>query len=225
VARLVQSKYPARALIVVAAGMKSRLPGSSRQRSGSELAALLVLRRLLSPRVADLRACNGSVVLSETGPSVAAVTSDPLTWEELELPVLRWVLESRQDQLELASDRSCSEIADHLSDLEIDDAMMRLERHGLIAGSRHEGSGTTWWMQLRPTAAGLRVLGEWPPVEAATINIALAHILRALSAELSDKDQATAARRAGSALSKMSGEIVLDVVKGEVRRLGGEGAP
>jgi hypothetical protein len=87
---------------------------------------------------------------------------------------------ARVDPLELSSERASSEVAGHLSHMQVDDALMRLERHGLIAGSRHEGSGTTWWMQLRPTADGLRVLGEWPPVEAATINVALAQILRAL---------------------------------------------
>jgi hypothetical protein len=171
------------------------------------------------------QSCNLPSAPSESSPSVAVMASGPLTWEELELPVLRWVLESRQDQLELSSDRASSEVASDLSDPEVDDALMRLERHGLVAGSRHEGSGTTWWTQLRPTADGLRVLGEWPPAEAATVNVALAQILRALAAELPDKEAATAARRGASALSKMSGEVVLDVVKGELRRLGGEAAP
>jgi hypothetical protein len=150
------------------------------------------------------------------------MASGSLTWEELELPVLRWLLESRQDQLELFWDRTSSEVTDALSDRQVDDALMRLKRHGLIAGGRHEASGTSFWTQLRPTADGLRVLGEWPPVEAATVNVALAQILRTLAAELPDEERATAARRAGSALSKMSGEVVLDVVKGELRRLGGE---
>jgi hypothetical protein len=69
-----------------------------------------------------------------------------------------------------------------------------------------------WWRNVRPTADGLRVLGEWPPAEAATVNVTLARILRALAGDL-DEEDATAARRAGSALWKMSADIVLDAIK------------
>jgi hypothetical protein len=150
------------------------------------------------------------------------MASSPLSWEELEGPVLRWVLESRQDQLQLFWDRTPSEVTDALSDRQVDDALVRLERHGLIAGTRHEASGTSFWVGLRPTADGLRVLAEWPPVEAATMNVALARILRALADELPDEEQVTATRRAGRAVSRMSGEIVRDIATSEMRRLGGE---
>jgi hypothetical protein len=53
------------------------------------------------------------------------------------------------------------------------------------------------------------------------VNVTLARVLRALAGEL-DGEDATAARRAGSALSKMSGEVVLDVVKDRLQDLGGD---
>jgi hypothetical protein len=150
-----------------------------------------------------------------------AVT-EPLTWEQLELPVLRWVVASGQDQLDLQRGESSSVLAPALTDDQVDDALLRLKRHGMISGEPGEGSGTSWWTGLRPRPDGLRVLGEWPPVEAATLNVALARALRQLAGELPDQTEATAVRRAGGALSKMSGEVVLDVVKVEAKRLGAE---
>jgi DNA-binding PadR family transcriptional regulator len=102
---------------------------------------------------------------------------------------------------------------------QLDEALRRLKQHGLIAGERGETIGFAFWMQLRVTADGLRVLGEWPPAEGGAINDALALVLRHLAPELPE-DDATAARRAGSALAKMSAATVLDVVKDQAQRLG-----
>lgn len=63
--------------------------------------------------------------------------------------------------------------------------------------------------------------GEWPPVDGAALNDALALMLRRLAEDLPD-NEATATRRAGSALGKMTAETVWDTVKGEARRAGGE---
>lgn len=135
------------------------------------------------------------------------------TWETLELPVLEWVHASEWAQtgeLEHLSEKR-STLLPQFTDRELDDALRRLRDHGLIDGQRAEAL-VVWWTNVRPTADGLRVLGEWPPVEAATVNVTLARVLRALAGGLDDED-ATAARRAGSALSKMSGDVVLDAIK------------
>jgi hypothetical protein len=62
-------------------------------------------------------------------------------------------------------------------------------------------------------------VGEWPPADAATINVALARILRALASsdELSEPEQ-SAARRAAGTIARTSGDVVLDVVKDEMTR-------
>lgn len=147
---------------------------------------------------------------------------DAMHWEELELPVLRWVLEAGEDQLDLTHGSLTTPLAPALTDDQVHDALSRLRGHRLISGEAHEGSGATWWMKLDMRPDGLRVLGEWPPAEAAALNAALARVLRELGAGLSDEQDATAARRAGSAVSKMSGDVVLDIVKTEARRLGQE---
>jgi len=145
-----------------------------------------------------------------------------LPWEELELPVLEWVFGLGHDDgamLERSGD--AGRTVDGLTDAQVDDALRRLIGAGLIAGRRQETSDLFYWTGLRPAADGLRVLGEWPPREEAAVNAALEQVLRRLAEDLPDDDR-SAARRAGSAVSKMSDQTVLDTVKGELRRLGTE---
>lgn len=148
-----------------------------------------------------------------------------MAWEDLDLPALRWVHAAPPEEAggvstgDLHSGDSPAEVLPELMESQLDEALRRLKQHGLIAGERGETIGFAFWMQLRVTADGLRVLGEWPPAEGAAINDALALVLRHLAPELPE-DDATAARRAGSALAKMSAATVLDVVKDQAQRLG-----
>jgi len=142
------------------------------------------------------------------------------TWDELELPVLQWVHEQTWAQPgelhHLGDDGSVA--LPQFSEAQVDEALLRLLEYGLIAGKRDEAL-VVWWSNVRPTANGLRVLAEWPPVEAAAINDTLARILRAIAGDLND-DDATATRRAGSALSKMSSGVVMDIVTDRLKALG-----
>jgi hypothetical protein len=117
------------------------------------------------------------------------------------------------------------EAPDELPELrgeELDGALRRLEEHGLItAGDRREAIGYFLWSRLRPTADGWRVLGEWPPSAKADMGIALVHVLRAL-AEQSEEGEAKPLRRAAGAAGRLAGNVVFDVAKGEIRRVGGE---
>jgi hypothetical protein len=144
------------------------------------------------------------------------------TWEQLELPTLLWVLRHGDEgtgPLPHKSDEPFEAVPE-LSKSQVAEAIARLEEHGLVAGSSSPTMGHARWSALRPTADGLRVLGEWPPADPATVNIALAHVLRAVagSEELPEADETTA-RRAAEAIESFSGEVVLDVVKAEVAKL------
>ena len=135
--------------------------------------------------------------------------------------MLQWVHESAWAQpgkLQHLEPGQRSEVLPQFTDAELDDALRRLSDHGLIEGQRTEAL-VVWWTNVRPTADGLRVLAEWPPLEAATINVTLARVLRALAGSL-DEEEATAAKRAGAAVSKMSGDVVLDVVQERLKKLG-----
>jgi len=94
-----------------------------------------------------------------------------MAWEDLELPALRWVHAAPPEEAggvstgDLHSGDSPAEVLPELMESQLDEALRRLKQHGLIAGERGETIGFAFWMQLRVTADGLRVLGEWPPAE------------------------------------------------------------
>jgi hypothetical protein len=143
------------------------------------------------------------------------------SWDELEGPVLRWALTDGGDTgvLPFDGDETFAPIPG-LTKSQVADAIARLVEYGVIASATSSSTmGYRMWFGVRPTANGLRVLGEWPPADAATINVALARILRALASsdELSEPEQ-SAARRAAGTIARTSGDVVLDVVKDEMTR-------
>jgi hypothetical protein len=144
------------------------------------------------------------------------------TWDELEGPVLQWALSASGDTGVLPYDGEEPFAAiPGLTKPDVPDAIARLEEHGLVASASSSSTmGYRMWFGVRPTADGLRVLGEWPPAESSTVNDALVHILRALadSAELSTPEQ-TAARRAAGTIAITGGDLVFGVVKDEMTRL------
>ena len=160
-----------------------------------------------------------------TGPPGRSKYACVVPWEDLELPALRWIHMTPPEDTggistgDLHRSDNPAEVLPELAESQLDDALRRLEQHGLIVGKRGETSDLAFWMQVRVTADGLRVLGEWPPAEGAAVNDALTAVLRRLAAELPEED-ATAARRAGSAVAKMSAGAVLDAVKEQAQRLG-----
>jgi len=100
--------------------------------------------------------------------------SAPISWDRLELPVLRWSLELPTfAQVELFRSEPVEGLPG-LAGEQVDDALRRLEGDGLLVGHRVEGAGAFYWDGPRPTAEGLRALGEWPPTEDASLNQLLA---------------------------------------------------
>jgi hypothetical protein len=106
------------------------------------------------------------------------------TWEELEEPVLRWVLEHGDEGTGELAYRSTEAFAGipALTQAQVAEAIKRLQQYRLAASEGPSATNTyERWRELRPTADGLRVLGEWPPADAAAVNVALARVLRALA--------------------------------------------
>ncbi len=151
-----------------------------------------------------------------------------LPWDQFEALVLRWAFAHAGEDTGLLHHRTESAFEDipSLTQPQLIEAIDRLLEHGLIAarGSTHT-IGYKGWSGVRPTADGLRVLGEWPPDDGASVNAAIAHILREMagSPELTD-EQKSAARRAAATVTNLSGDVVLDVMKDEIARLAGGGA-
>lgn len=141
-------------------------------------------------------------------------------WDDFEGLVLRWVFEHCWEA-EVQLDRS-DEPSEHLpslSDIEIDDALSRLRDHagGLISGHRDEAAGYFWWSALRPTANGLRVLGEWPPASESSLDATLAEVLAGAADQVDDSEEKQGLKRAAGSV----GGVMGDIAKAELRRLGG----
>jgi hypothetical protein len=146
-----------------------------------------------------------------------------LAWEDFELPILRWVFEGSDGTTgELAHDgREPSVVGTDITEAQLEEGLSRLLEFGLIDGARSATNTYTRWRNLRVTADGLRVLGEWPPTEVGAVNLAVARVLRGLVDQAPPEDQ-TAVRRAAGSISRVAGDVVLDAAKGELRHLGGE---
>jgi hypothetical protein len=150
-----------------------------------------------------------------------------LTWEELELPALQWVHLAEPDEAgsvgtgDMRRTDNPSAALPALTENQLDEALRRLDQHGLIRGQRGETSDLVYWMQLWPTADGLRALGEWPPPETTPVNETFAAVLRQLASGM-DEEDAGVLRRAGNSLVRIPGGALLDVVKEETKKLGAE---
>jgi hypothetical protein len=146
-----------------------------------------------------------------------------LTWEELELPVLQWVLDHGDEgtgQLYFTSADAFGGVPS-LTGPQVAEALRRLQEHGLVVSNGPLSTNAfDEWRRARPSADGLRVLGQWPPTQAAAVNVALARILRSLadSDAIPDEDK-PAARRAAGTVASTAGEVVMDVVQDEMTRL------
>lgn len=146
-----------------------------------------------------------------------------VSWEGLELPALRWVLahgDAGTGKLALGSADE-SEAVPVLSMAQLDEALVRLEDFGLITGlDRIETNAYSEWPWLRPTADGLRVLGEWPPEESATLQRALVQVLLRVADEL-PPEEAGPVRRAAGGVGQFAGGVLSDVAQAELKRAGG----
>jgi hypothetical protein len=147
------------------------------------------------------------------------------TWKRIDLPVLRVVQTFPYDEQWEFDRTGSTEALPHLDGEALDEALRRLRGHGLIWWhERGETSGYFVYTRLRLAPNGLRVLGEWPPAEEAQIGAALVQVLLAL-AEDADEPEAKGLRRAAGAAGRFAGDVVFDVAKAELSRMGGDLAP
>jgi hypothetical protein len=149
-----------------------------------------------------------------------------VAWEDVELPVLNWVFESSRDHEfdspDLPHESSEPSPVPGVAQSKLDDALSRLTDFGLVDGRRGATFAYAFWTRLRPTAAGLRVLGEWPPTAASELNQAVVGMLRSLAEASDDPEAEKSFRRAAAAVARFGEGVVVDLAKAELRRLGGE---
>jgi hypothetical protein len=148
------------------------------------------------------------------------------TWEALELPVLQWVLRNGDNGTGELPHRSAEPFAGvpEVTQAQAHEALTRLQEFGLVTGEPVETSDYTQWPRVRPTANGLRVLGEWPPQDSAAVQAALVAVLRSIADELPEEqaEQAGALRRAAGGVGRFTKEVFTGVALGQLQGLGGD---
>lgn len=144
--------------------------------------------------------------------------SFPLTFDELELPVLRWSLElpafAQVELLRGEPAEGCPPSPGIRSTTPCGASRGRASSSGGASRVRAPSTGTG--------RARRRRGGEWPPTEEASLQEVLAAALQRLAEDLPDEGQASVARRGGSGVARMAGGVVEDTVKAELRRIAGE---
>jgi hypothetical protein len=133
-------------------------------------------------------------------------------WDRVDGPILRWVaslgsLDSpAQLDLELREPVPFEGIAG-VNSLDVQQSLTRLLSHGLIDGREFAAMQNSTWSDLRVTAAGLIVLGEWPDLDRVASAASFHRLLRALSDNAPDTDR-TALRHAAGVVARYGDEVL-----------------
>ena len=146
-------------------------------------------------------------------------------WEAIDRPVLAWIKDQPLDvEWQFNRGDEPSDEIPSISNDELDLSLRRLMESELVVGKRYETSGFYAWTHLRISAGGLRILGEWPPVQGADVSHLLCLMLEEL-AEDAPEGEARWYRRAAGAVTRFGTAVLTNVLMSEARRGGGELAP
>ena len=142
-------------------------------------------------------------------------------WDEVDDRVLRWLLKrdadpdwaGRTDNLVFRPTPEAQAAFDgDLDARQVDEALARLSGHGLIAGDRGATTHYAYWSQVRLTAQGLILLGEWPDLDRVASAQGLVVLLAELADEASDADDKKALRQTAGAIGRLGEGIVNSTV-------------
>jgi hypothetical protein len=149
-------------------------------------------------------------------------------WDRVDELVLRWVaslppsLAFEMWGLEERDPEPFEPIEGLRSD-EVHQALERLASYGLIDGRASRSMRDTTWSQLRVTAPGWMVLGEWPDLDRVATAAGLHRLLTALADEAPEEDR-TAVRRAAGVIGRTADEVVRGTAADLAKALGKEAA-
>lgn len=151
------------------------------------------------------------------------------TWTESDEPVLRWLQEQAPSflpetwylQLGLRDSVEPPDEVPGLNSEQMDQALTRLQEHGLIAGKRQETIGYASWSGLRVTARALQVLGEWPDLDQLTSAVGMKMLLDELAKSAEDPEDQGALRRMVGVIGEVGEGIALSTLNTAAGDLGG----
>jgi hypothetical protein len=158
------------------------------------------------------------------------VSTDLTLWERVDERVLRWLaaqqptIGSVQYRFETREPVPDDDLPG-LSSLEVHESLERLESYGLVDGRTSSAMANTTWTNLRVTALGLIILGEWPDLDRVATAASVHLLLRALAEEAPESEK-SALRRAAGVVGRTGDDIVrgtvADLAKTAGRELGGK---
>jgi hypothetical protein len=150
-------------------------------------------------------------------------------WSKVDEPILRWVasLPSTLRPYRVEYVVRAAEF-DHalpgVTGVEAEASLTRLLGAGLIAGTRGGTMGPDYkdiWSDLRVTASGLVVLGEWPDMDRIATATGIHHLLRAVS-EQAPREQRAGLRRAAGLVGRTIDGVVRDALLETAGAVGGD---
>jgi hypothetical protein len=150
-------------------------------------------------------------------------------WHDVDERVLLWLADEAPAsfppfrlELTIRPDDQPSEEVPGLTERQVDEALLRLESHGLVSVRERSGTiGLATYNSPRLTALGHRVLGTWPDLEQLSVMEAIRLALLAV-AEDSPPEERPALRRAVGIVGELGGAIVQSAAAGTTAELGGE---
>ena len=148
------------------------------------------------------------------------------TWETTDEPVLQWVFSlppvigrDRPNgglyEFQKLQSEPCPDIGDHES-RDVADALDRLYSHGLIAGNCDDLGRESLWWNLRVSALGLRLLGEWPDYDQLATATGIRSVLLHLAKQAPEEEAGVLKKAAGvvgRAGDDAVGELVAEAAK------------
>ena len=151
------------------------------------------------------------------------------TWDEVDEVVLRWLL--AQDASPDWAGRTGNLVfrpapepqpafAGELDGRQVDEALTRLQGYGLIVGDRGATTHYAHWSELRLTADGLILLGQWPDLARVSSAQGLTVLLAELANGAEDPDDRKALRQTAGAIGRLGEGIVNSTVESLGSELG-----
>jgi hypothetical protein len=151
------------------------------------------------------------------------------TWTEIDEPALRWLLEQdsnpdwggRIKLVVYGQPQPFRDLDDEIDSRQADEALTRLESHGLIAGVRTGSAMAAFWSGLRLAPRGLILLGEWPDLDRVASLEGLQAVFTGLAKQAEDAGDRTALRRTAGAIGRLGEGIVESTIESLGEELAG----
>jgi hypothetical protein len=142
------------------------------------------------------------------------------TWDEVDDRILRWLLaqDSSPEWRGISGSlpnqpEPVPRFGEDLDSRQVAESLRRLVGYGFVDGTREATFSDVTWTDLRVTARGLIVLGEWPDMDRVAGAHGLVFLLSELAGEASDEDDQRSLRKAAGTVQRLGEDIVASTME------------